>query len=200
MYIYIYNVVKTIINHLKITINRLCKPFPVMGGQVGAYLMADIAHISGLVATGEHPSPFPFCDVAWLIKRDFWNYTSYTTRCETSKKSSLMFQTTHTGFGILKNKKWFRYETSISIISMVGLWSFIWYIYIYIQFWICLFAYSRFNIPVEVVTTTTHKSLRGAYGDWNSELFPVFAVLKPIFFKWYTVSFPINMFIMCNIM
>ena len=31
--------------------------------QVGAYLMADIAHISGLVATGEHPSPFPFCDV-----------------------------------------------------------------------------------------------------------------------------------------
>jgi glycine/serine hydroxymethyltransferase len=36
---------------------------------VGAYLMADIAHISGLVATGEHPSPFPFCDVAWLIMR-----------------------------------------------------------------------------------------------------------------------------------
>lgn len=26
--------------------------------QVGAILMADIAHISGLVATGEHPSPF----------------------------------------------------------------------------------------------------------------------------------------------
>jgi len=25
---------------------------------VGAILMADIAHISGLVATGEHPSPF----------------------------------------------------------------------------------------------------------------------------------------------
>ena len=66
---------KTIINHPKITIHRLCKPFPVMGGleknfcQVGAYLMADIAHISGLVATGEHPSPFPFCDVAWLIMR-----------------------------------------------------------------------------------------------------------------------------------
>mmetsp|Transcript_24377 Transcript_24377/g.40333 ORF Transcript_24377/g.40333 Transcript_24377/m.40333 type:complete len:458 (-) Transcript_24377:231-1604(-) len=29
----------------------------------GAYLMADIAHISGLVATGEATSPFEFCDV-----------------------------------------------------------------------------------------------------------------------------------------
>merc|ERR1712113_600072 len=31
--------------------------------EVGAYLMADIAHISGLVATGQHPSPFEYCDV-----------------------------------------------------------------------------------------------------------------------------------------
>lgn len=30
---------------------------------VGAMLMADIAHISGLVAAGEHPAPFPYCDV-----------------------------------------------------------------------------------------------------------------------------------------
>lgn len=27
------------------------------------YLMADIAHIAGLVATGLHPSPFPYCDI-----------------------------------------------------------------------------------------------------------------------------------------
>ncbi len=29
----------------------------------GALLMADIAHIAGLVAAGEHPSPFPHCDI-----------------------------------------------------------------------------------------------------------------------------------------
>jgi len=29
----------------------------------GAFLMADIAHPSGLVATGLHPSPVPYCDV-----------------------------------------------------------------------------------------------------------------------------------------
>ncbi|MCS7259913.1 MAG: serine hydroxymethyltransferase [Anaerolineae bacterium] len=31
--------------------------------QVGAYLMVDMAHIAGLVATGLHPSPIPFADV-----------------------------------------------------------------------------------------------------------------------------------------
>merc|ERR1719265_3059798 len=31
--------------------------------ECGALLMADIAHISGLVATGNHPSPFEHCDV-----------------------------------------------------------------------------------------------------------------------------------------
>ena len=31
--------------------------------KVGAYLMADIAHIAGLVAAGEHPSPFPHAHI-----------------------------------------------------------------------------------------------------------------------------------------
>ncbi|MGK7890182.1 MAG: serine hydroxymethyltransferase [Leptolyngbyaceae cyanobacterium] len=31
--------------------------------EVGALLMADIAHIAGLVATGHHPNPLPHCDV-----------------------------------------------------------------------------------------------------------------------------------------
>ena len=31
--------------------------------KAGAYLMVDIAHIAGLVAAGEHPSPMPYADV-----------------------------------------------------------------------------------------------------------------------------------------
>lgn len=37
--------------------------FKEIADEVGALLMADIAHISGLVATGLHPSPFQHCDV-----------------------------------------------------------------------------------------------------------------------------------------
>jgi glycine hydroxymethyltransferase len=36
--------------------------FAEIAQSVGAKLMADIAHISGLVVTGHHPSPVPFCD------------------------------------------------------------------------------------------------------------------------------------------
>lgn len=38
------------------------KKFREIADEVGAYLMADIAHIAALVATGEHPSPFPYAD------------------------------------------------------------------------------------------------------------------------------------------
>ncbi|MDA0739567.1 MAG: serine hydroxymethyltransferase [Nitrospirae bacterium] len=36
--------------------------FKQIADSVGAYLMVDIAHISGLVATGLHPSPVPYAD------------------------------------------------------------------------------------------------------------------------------------------
>merc|ERR1719215_1491365 len=39
------------------------KKFREIADEVGALLMADMAHISGLVATGHHPSPFEHCDV-----------------------------------------------------------------------------------------------------------------------------------------
>merc|ERR1712176_561772 len=37
--------------------------FREIADEVGALLMADIAHISGLVATGCHPAPFEHCDI-----------------------------------------------------------------------------------------------------------------------------------------
>ena len=36
--------------------------FRAIADQVGAVVMADIAHIAGLVATGLHPSPIPVCE------------------------------------------------------------------------------------------------------------------------------------------
>lgn len=38
------------------------KKFREIADEVGAYLMCDMAHIAGLVATGLHPSPVPYCD------------------------------------------------------------------------------------------------------------------------------------------
>lgn len=37
--------------------------FRAIADEIGAYLLADIAHIAGLVATSLHPSPIPYCDV-----------------------------------------------------------------------------------------------------------------------------------------
>lgn len=38
------------------------KKFKEICDEVGAYFMVDMAHIAGLVATGEHPSPVPYAD------------------------------------------------------------------------------------------------------------------------------------------
>lgn len=37
--------------------------FRAIADNVGAYLMADMAHVAGLVATGHYPSPVPYADV-----------------------------------------------------------------------------------------------------------------------------------------
>jgi glycine hydroxymethyltransferase len=38
------------------------KKFKDIADEVGAYFMVDMAHIAGLVATGQHPSPVPYAD------------------------------------------------------------------------------------------------------------------------------------------
>lgn len=39
------------------------KRFREIADSVGAILMADIAHVAGLVVAGEYPNPFPHCDI-----------------------------------------------------------------------------------------------------------------------------------------
>lgn len=39
------------------------KKFREIADEAGAYLMVDMAHIAGLVAGGQHPSPIPYADV-----------------------------------------------------------------------------------------------------------------------------------------
>jgi glycine hydroxymethyltransferase len=49
------------------------KKFKEIADSVGAYLLADISHIAGLVATGTHPSPVAFAD--------FVTTTTHKTLC-----------------------------------------------------------------------------------------------------------------------
>jgi glycine hydroxymethyltransferase len=37
--------------------------FKKIADEVGALLMADVAHIAGLITAGLHPQPFPYCDI-----------------------------------------------------------------------------------------------------------------------------------------
>lgn len=55
--------------------------FRKIADSVGAFLMADIAHISGLVATGLMKSPFDVCDIV----------TSTTHKSLRGPRSGLIF-------------------------------------------------------------------------------------------------------------
>jgi len=46
------------------------RAFRQIADEVGAILFADIAHVSGLVATGLHPSPFEHCDVVAMATHE----------------------------------------------------------------------------------------------------------------------------------
>ncbi len=39
------------------------KKFAEIAEKVGAYLLADVSHITGLIIAGVHPSPFPYADI-----------------------------------------------------------------------------------------------------------------------------------------
>ncbi len=43
-------------------VRLILKKFREVADEVGAYLMVDMAHIAGLVATGHHPNPVPYAD------------------------------------------------------------------------------------------------------------------------------------------
>ncbi len=42
------------------------KKFRKIADEVGAYFLADVSHIAGLIAAGAHPSPFPHADVVMM--------------------------------------------------------------------------------------------------------------------------------------
>lgn len=39
------------------------KKFAEIADKVGAYLLADVSHIAGLIVSGQHPSPVPYADI-----------------------------------------------------------------------------------------------------------------------------------------
>ncbi len=61
---------------------------------VGAYLMVDMAHIAGLVAAGEHPSPVPYADIV----------TTTTHKTLRGPRGGLILARDEEKFGKLLNK------------------------------------------------------------------------------------------------
>lgn len=70
------------------------KRFKEIADSVGAYLMADIAHISGLVATGESSDPFQYCNIV----------TSTTHKTLRGPRAGIVFAQKEGKFGNLYEK------------------------------------------------------------------------------------------------
>merc|ERR1711904_759016 len=93
--------------------------FKEIADEVGAYLMADIAHISGLVATKQHPSPFAHCDVVTTTIQlvasplSFWRSTALSSRSTPSRLSQTR--------GSWRRRLWQR-ATSLPVMARTTTW------------------------------------------------------------------------------
>jgi len=69
------------------------KQFRTIADEVGAYLMVDMAHISGLVATGVHESPFLYADIV----------TTTTHKSLQGPRAGMIFAKKESGGGKIPN-------------------------------------------------------------------------------------------------
>ncbi len=51
--------------------------FREIADEIGAYLMVDMAHIAGLVAGGQHPSPLPYAHVVTTTTPQIFTRSSW---------------------------------------------------------------------------------------------------------------------------
>ena len=52
-----------LVAHIRVHDKEGFEKFKEISDDINAFLMSDIAHPSGLVASGVHPTPWPYCDI-----------------------------------------------------------------------------------------------------------------------------------------